>query len=309
MSLRDIYETGFDEDDGQTISATECPECTGRLQTDGGETTCSECGLVASEYRIDHAATPRSYEGQSNQREQTGSPMTPARHDRGLSSEIGYRTDGHGRHLSAKKQRQLNRLRREHNRARWSSKKERNLAFACMEVARLTSVLDLPYSVRERASQFYRDASESDLIQGRSIEAIVAACVYASCRCGGYTRTIEEIAERAKCDQQAMTNGYQVLNRELGVEALVMTPKSLLPRIASLVGVSDGVRHRALELATFATECGIANGRKPSGVAGACLYLAATESETSVTQNEVADAAGTSPVTLRKRYTELQDAL
>jgi transcription initiation factor TFIIB len=309
MSLRDVYETGFDEDDGQSINATECPECTGRLQTDGGETTCSECGLVASEYRIDHAATPRSYEGQRDQRERTGSPITPARHDRGLSSEIGYGTDGHGKHLSAKKRQHLNRLRREHNRARWSSKKERNLAFACMDIARLTSALDLPYSVRERASQFYRDASERDLIQGRSIEAIVAACVYASCRCGGYTRTIEELTEHVKCDQQAMTNSYQVLNRELGVEALVMTPKSLLPRIASLVGVPDDVQHRALDLAAFATECGIANGRKPSGVAGACLYLAGQEYEVSLTQKAVADAAGTSPVTLRKRCTELRDAL
>jgi transcription initiation factor TFIIB len=47
MSLGNPYETGFDEETGKTISAETCPECDGRLETEGGEITCVECGLDA----------------------------------------------------------------------------------------------------------------------------------------------------------------------------------------------------------------------------------------------------------------------
>jgi hypothetical protein len=46
MSLRDIYETGYDEDSGRTTTTDDCPECTGTIRTVGGETTCQECGLI-----------------------------------------------------------------------------------------------------------------------------------------------------------------------------------------------------------------------------------------------------------------------
>jgi len=49
MSLREIYERGVDEDDGQTISATECPECAGTLDIDDGEIACLECGVMVNE--------------------------------------------------------------------------------------------------------------------------------------------------------------------------------------------------------------------------------------------------------------------
>ncbi|WP_256393028.1 transcription initiation factor IIB [Natronoarchaeum rubrum] len=309
MSLRDIYESGFDDDDGKTINQTHCLECGGSLRTEGGETACTECGLIVADCRIDHGATPRTFEGEESKREQTGAPITPARHDRGLSSEIGRYRDANGNALSSKKRRQMSRFRREHGRARWSSKKKRNLATACLEIARLTSALELPYSVRERASQLYRDASSEDLIQGRSIEAIVAGCVYASCRCGGYTRTIEEIAGVANCGEEAMKNGYRVLNKELSLKALVPTPKTLLPRLIAEFDVPNDVQYRATELAEIATESGIANGCQPSGVAAACLYLASSEAERSIPQADIASVAGTSPVTLRKRYTALQDEL
>jgi len=45
--MRDIYDSGFDEDDGRTIQGT-CPDCEGRLRTDSGETTGTICKVVKS---------------------------------------------------------------------------------------------------------------------------------------------------------------------------------------------------------------------------------------------------------------------
>jgi transcription initiation factor TFIIB len=96
MSLRDTYDIGFDEETGKTISTDECPECSGRLETEGGEISCSDCGLIVNEYWIDHAAAGRSFPDEEQQTKRTGAPLTETRHDRGLSTEIGYKRDAHG---------------------------------------------------------------------------------------------------------------------------------------------------------------------------------------------------------------------
>ncbi|GGN23565.1 transcription initiation factor IIB family protein [Halarchaeum nitratireducens] len=118
MSSR-IYERQFDEDDGQTLPTDPgCPECEGDTATDGGETACVECGLVIDEYRIDHRG--RLYTGFDEEEtvERTGPPLTEGRHDRGLSSEIGWKRDARGNTLTSRKRRQLARLRTRHRRGR-----------------------------------------------------------------------------------------------------------------------------------------------------------------------------------------------
>ncbi|GAA5434826.1 hypothetical protein Hjap01_04318 [Haloarcula japonica] len=98
MATRDIYETGFDEDVRTETSANQCPECDGRVTTNAVETVCEDCGLVIDEQRIDHGPEWRAYDDE--ERERTGAPLTAARHDRGLSTEIGRGTDAKGNELS-----------------------------------------------------------------------------------------------------------------------------------------------------------------------------------------------------------------
>ena len=136
MATTEPYEIEFDEDSGRTIAADACPECGGRLATDAGETTCTDCGLVVEACRVDRRG-PRTFDEDDTDRRRTGAPLTEARHDRGLSTTIGYSTDGKGNALSDRKRRQLGRLRREHTRAKWRSKAERNLGHGCTEIARI----------------------------------------------------------------------------------------------------------------------------------------------------------------------------
>jgi len=111
MATRDIYESGFDEDVRTESSANQCPECDGRVTTNAVETVCEDCGLVIDEQRIDHGPEWRAYDDE--ERERTGAPLTAARHDRGLSTEIGRGTDAKGNELSGQKRRRLARMRRE----------------------------------------------------------------------------------------------------------------------------------------------------------------------------------------------------
>lgn len=52
---------------------------------------CEDCGHVIDEERIEHGPEWRAYDDEKCER--TGSPLTVARHDRGLSTETGRGTD------------------------------------------------------------------------------------------------------------------------------------------------------------------------------------------------------------------------
>ncbi|WP_239640693.1 transcription initiation factor IIB [Haloferax denitrificans] len=307
MSLREIYDRTFDESCGKSIDASECPECDGRLRTDGGETACEGCGLIVDQYYFDHTHGPRVFDEDPHSVPRTGGKLTPTRHDRGVSAEIGYNRDANGRTVSSKKRRQLYRLRREHRRARFESKGERNLATALGEIIRMGSALDLSWSLIEEASQLYRHAQDADLIRGRSVEMIAAGSLYATCRRRGLPRPRAEIASVARCSCDQVQTGYRALNSELGIDAQVVTARTYVTRLGSDSGLSTRVQSRAYELATTADEDGITNGRNPAGVAAACLYLAGTEHDVAPTQTELAALADVSVPTLRARYVELTE--
>lgn len=111
MVTRDIYETSFDEDVPTDAESNQCPECDGRVITNIKETVCKNCGLVIDEQRLDHGPEWRTYD--ADERERTGAPLTVARHDRGISTEIGRGADANGNEISAQKRRRLARMRRE----------------------------------------------------------------------------------------------------------------------------------------------------------------------------------------------------
>ncbi|AEN05756.1 Transcription factor TFIIB cyclin-related protein [halophilic archaeon DL31] len=267
MSQEAIYGRSFDEEDGQTPpTETTCPECDGAVATEGGETSCTVCGLIIEECHIDHAGTLRARFDDEQKR--TGSPLTQGRHDRGLSTEIGWSRDVKGNILSEEKQRRLNRQRTQHRRAQWRSKAERNLAHACSEIARMVSALELPRFVRESASTTYREAQQADLITGRSIESMAAAAVYATCRCAGFAVSVSEVAEVSVCAEAQVKRAYKVLNVELGLETPVVQPESLIPKVATKCGLSSHVQHRAHELAMAAVDDGA--GERPESIRSGC---------------------------------------
>jgi transcription initiation factor TFIIB len=305
MSFRGVYTDGFDEQTGNQTPSEDCPECEGTLATDGGETRCTKCGLILDEYRIDHRGAP-TYPEDEDSRARTGAPLTQARHDRGLSTKIGDNLDGNGGKLPDAKRKQLTRLRREHNRAKFQSKSERNLSHGCTEIARLVSALGLSKAVREHASQLFRTAQNEDLLHGRSIEAMAAGCVYAVCRLTNHTRTLDVVVEVSRVDHDAIWNAYSVLNRELELPTPPRRPREYIPGHASAVDLPPETERFARQLAERAFEAEISIGPNPSGFAAACLEVAADQQDVEVYQYELAEAAGVSPMTVRKNREALQ---
>ncbi|WP_396890833.1 transcription initiation factor IIB family protein [Natronomonas sp.] len=284
-----------------TTTRQHCPECDGRLRNARAETVCSECGLVVSEGELDRGPEWRSFANDETNPERCGAPLTRSRHDRGLSTEIGRST-----RLKGRKRRQVARMRKQHNRARISSKRERNQVYGFTEIRRLTGQLELPETVRDRACVLFESAQEADLLQGRCIEGFAAAAVYAVCRTASVSRTLDEIVAVASADDAELKVAYGALNRELELPTGPIDPTEYLARFASKLDVPIDVERAARQLATDAHESGLVTGRNPSGVAAACLYTAAREANYDLTQAAAADVAGVSAVTIRNTFQDLR---
>lgn len=283
-----------------STTATTCPECTGTVTADGTEQICSECGLVVSEDSLDRGPDWRSFADDDTNPKRTGAPLTRSRHDKGLSTEIGHST-----RLKGRKRRRVARMRRQHKRAQIATKRERNQVYGFTEIRQLVSGLSLGEGMREQACALFESAQSADLFQGRSLEGFAAAAVYATCRVNGLSRTLDEVADRAKADSDELRVAYDALNRDLGLPVGPVHPREYLARFGSELGVEPCIERRARELAERAHDEQISVGRNPAGVAAGCLYTATQEQGVALTQTEIAEVAGVTPVTLRRTYTDL----
>ena len=284
----------------QIDTVDQCPECAGRTRVESAERVCTECGLVVEADRIDHGPEWRSFADDDTNPKRTGAPLTRSRHDRGLSTEIGRSTRVKGR-----KRRRLARMRTQHNRARIATKRDRNKVYAYTEIRRLTGALELPASVRDTACTLFDSAQSESLLRGRSLEGFACACVYVACRTADIARTVGELCAAAKASEAEHRAAFDAMNRELGLPIGPTSPVEYLARFASELDCSTDVERRARELAHRAVEEGIANGRNPVGVAAACLYTAARTHDAACTQQDAADVADVTPVTIRRTYVDL----
>ena len=309
---RGIYQTTFDEDvPTDNDQQRGCPECSGRVTTSSYETVCEDCGLVIDVERIDPGPEWRSFDDDQEICERTGAPRTPARHDRGLSTRIGQQAMSTSeKQGSARKRRQLSRLRREHRRTKISSKRERNQVYAFTDIRRIVSALGLADSDRDQACELFRTAQESDLLRGRSIEAMSAAAVYAVCRVTGQPQTLADVAPVARVPQSKVENAYGVLNRQLGLPARPREPAAFLPRLVSALELPASVERQARELLNDRPVSGRGAGAKPVGVAAGAILVAAESvgEHRRFTQADLAEVAGVTTATLRSHRDALSPA-
>jgi len=163
--------------------------------------------------------------------------------------------------------------------------------------------------VKEAAALIYRRALKKDLIRGRSIEAFVAASIYAACRQSKVPRPLNEITRASTRDRGEITRTYRLLVRDLNIKMPVDDPMKFIPSIASKLRLRRDTEQRAVEILNKARQVRGLSGKDPRGLAAAALYMASLDADDRRTQKDVAEAAGTTEVTLRNRLRGLEETL
>ncbi len=299
---------------GEVDIITRCPECNSPhliRDYERAEVICEECGLVLDERMIDEGPEWRAFDSEQREaRERAGPPSTIMSHDKGLSTQIGWRNkDAYGRTIPHRSRAQIYRLRKWHHRIRTSKSGERSLAQGLTEINTMASKMGLPRHVRESAAVLYRKASTKNLVRGRSIDEVVAATLYAACRQCGVPRTLDEIADKSNVDRKSIGRTYRTLTRELGLKLLPQSPRDYIARFCNKLGLDMEVQRKAKEILEAVEREELASGVAPSGVAAATIYISAMLCGRPCTQKDVAEVAGVTEVTIRNRYKAISEAL
>lgn len=310
MSGDSIYHSGTEG----TGLEDSCPECgCGTIYEDSarGELVCNDCGCILKTDMIDSGAewVALSY-SENDEKSRVGTPVTETLHDRGMTTTIDHKNiDAHGTQLSARKRKQLSRLRTWQRRMQTKDNDERNLQLALTEIHRMSSVLEIPGPPREVAAVTYRKALDRNLIQGRSIEGVASSTLYIACRKEDIPRSLDELAAVSRVDRGEIGRTYRYLVSELNLSMEPVDPKLFVPRFCSDLDIDQPIQQRAVYILEQSANQGNHSGKSPPGLAGAAIYLASMLEDEGYTQADVADVAGVTKVTIRKRYQEQLEAL
>ena len=292
------------------ISAPKCPSCGDKkMVTDQntGELFCGKCGFVVNDKISDTGAEWRSFANDETNRARVGAGTSLTMHDMGLSTIIGTQNkDSTGKPLTSAMKSSIERLRTWDSRTQAHSSAERNLRQALNEMDKLKDKLALTDAVIEKAAYIYRKAMEKKLVRGRSIQGLVAACLYASCRNTETPRTLDDIAKGINIRRKDVARCYRLIYRELELKMPVVDPVKGVSRIASIAKLTEKSKRKAIVILERAKILGIVAGKDPMGIAAAALYLACISTGEVKSQKDISIASGVTEVTIRNRCAGLR---
>jgi len=283
-----------------------CPECgKDKYVTDHekGETVCRYCGVVVQEKSLNQTPEWRSFTLTEQQaRARVGAPSSLLRHDMGLSTTFQTSKDNMGKVLPWTQRQKMMRLWKWNNRARMYSR-ERNLVQAMNELTRLADKLHIARSIVDTAAYLYRQ--NLGHVRGRSIEGMIAAILYLSCRLTKTPLNLKALTSASSRSRREITRCYRFIQQDSNFTIPIDDPSQYIPRIASKTKLSQRTQNRAMRVILQAKAKHAVVGKSPLGMAAAALYIAAKTTQEPVTQRELADAAEVTEVTVRNRYKNL----
>ncbi len=155
----------------------------------------------------------------------------------------------------------------------------------------------------------YRKALNKDLVRGRCIAAIVAAALYAACRFTKIPRTLKEVAEASVRDKGELARCYRLLIQTLDIQMPPDDPLDYVSKIAEKAWIPGETQGIAVKIIHEARRKRVTQGKDPSGLAAAALYIASQFKNERITQSDLSQAANVTEVTIRNRKRELLEEL
>ena len=122
----------------------------------------------------------------------------------------------------------------------------------------------------------YRRAIQKQLIRGRTIQSVAVASIYMACRQCNVIRTLEDVAVAANITKKEAARNYRFLSRELQPEVPQVRPTRLHKQDSEQARLTGETEMLAMGILKKASSLRLTSGRGPSGIAAACIYIAAS---------------------------------
>ncbi|XP_042193806.1 transcription factor IIIB 90 kDa subunit [Callorhinchus milii] len=153
-------------------------------------------------------------------------------------------------------------------------------------------------------------AVSKHLTRGRKMSHVIAACLYLVCRTEGTPHMLLDLSDLLQVNVYVLGKTFLLLARELCINAPAIDPCLYIPRFAHMLEFADKtheVSMTALRLLQRMKRDWMHTGRRPSGLCGAALLVAARMHDFRRTVKEVIRVVKVCESTLRKRLTEFEE--
>ncbi|CAH1791724.1 unnamed protein product [Owenia fusiformis] len=161
----------------------------------------------------------------------------------------------------------------------------------------------------DTAYNFFKMAVSRRLTRGRKTTHVVAACLYLVCRTEGTPHMLLDFSDQLQVNVYTLGRTYLQLSRELCINVPAIDPCLLIPRFAHKLEFEDKtheVSMTALRLVSRMKRDWMGLGRRPSGLCGAALFVAARVHDFDRTMKEIIKVVKVCEGTLRKRLNEFE---
>uniref|UniRef100_A0A3Q3KHL2 Transcription factor IIIB 90 kDa subunit n=1 Tax=Mastacembelus armatus TaxID=205130 RepID=A0A3Q3KHL2_9TELE len=162
----------------------------------------------------------------------------------------------------------------------------------------------------DTALNFYKMALVKHLTRGRKASHVIAACLYMVCRTEGTPHMLLDLSDLVQVNVYVLGRTFLILARELCINAPAIDPCLYIPRFAQMLGFGEKnheVSMTAMRLVQRMKRDWMHTGRRPSGLCGAALLVAARMHEFHCTFKDVIGVVKVCETTLRKRLSEFED--
>ncbi|XP_073997200.1 brf RNA polymerase III subunit isoform X1 [Rhodnius prolixus] len=185
--------------------------------------------------------------------------------------------------------------------------REITLQKAKRAVSNLCQNLRLNQHCLDTAFNFYKMALSRHLTRGRRQTHLIAACVYITCRIEGTPHLLIDFSEVLQICVFELGRTYLKLSQALCINVPALDPCLYVLRFANKLEFGDKtheVTMTALRLVQRMKRDFMHTGRRPSGICGAALLMAARLHDFNRTVGDVVKVVQVHEATLRKRLVE-----
>ena len=171
--------------------------------------------------------------------------------------------------------------------------------------------LQIPEHVVESALRHFRSALTNNFVKGRKSQHVLCACLYLACRQSRTDHMLMDFAEAINVNVFYIGATYLQLIRNQKIRELpIVDPTVYIQRFASKLRFGNDMGRRVVNdarlLVQRMSKDWLQQGRRPAGVAAACILLAARMNNFRRSKAEIVQVAKIAEETLQRRLDEFK---
>ncbi|XP_046571170.1 transcription factor IIIB 90 kDa subunit-like [Haliotis rubra] len=178
------------------------------------------------------------------------------------------------------------------------------------KIQQLGAQMKLNQHCIDTAFNFFKMAVTKRLTRGRKTNNVIAACLYLVCRTEGTPHMLLDFSDLLQTNVYSLGRTYLAISKELCINIPAIDPCLYVSRFAHKLEFGDKtheVSMTALRLVQRMKRDWMHTGRRPSGLCGAAILVAARMHNFSRTVRDLIRVVKVCETTIRKRLTEFSD--